>query len=249
MRKQMPRALDILMRRVVFALVIFLVCASAGVRVHAATDCERWIAEYRDALAHSNAVKRANAVRHRLHRYVHRKIAALTKPKTTPKPRVLPVRHRRPPMSREEMLRKFELACGDLPEDAPVLGELARDPRPPFIADRNPDEDLSFEADPPSTLLAMNQVPNYAGGGVGYPGGGYGPAPYFPGFGGLGPGGGGGRNQTPPTGTPTTGSGGDNPPSPPSPPTAEAPEPGSLMLMATGVAGVAGAIRRRRQAA
>src|ERR1700754_2029297 len=99
-------------RRVVFALVIFLVCGSAGVQVHASTECQRWAAEYRDALAQSNAVKRANAARHRLHRYVHRKIDALTKPKTAHKARALPARHRRPPMSREEALRKFALACG-----------------------------------------------------------------------------------------------------------------------------------------
>lgn len=234
------------MRRVVFALVIFLVCASAGVRVHASTECERWIAEYRDALAHSNAVKRANAARHRLHRYVHRKIAALTKPKTAPKPRVLPSRYRRPPMSREEMLRKFELACGDLPEDAPVLGNLPQDPMPAFLADnKKSDDDLPLDADTPLTLLALNQPPSYSGGGEGLTTGGYGPGIYVPGFGGLGPGGGGTNGKTP-----TAGTGGDiPPPSPPPPPTAEAPEPGSLFLMGTGLVGVAGAIRLRRLAA
>jgi hypothetical protein len=243
MHKHMPWALDVVMRRVVFALVITLVCASAGVRVHAATDCERWIAEYRVALAHSNAVKRANAVRHRLHRYVHRKIAALTKPKTTSKPRVLPVRHRRPPMSREEMLRRFELACGDLPVDSPTLGELPKDDPPPvFIADRSPDDDLSLGTDTPSTLLALNHAPNFAGGDDSD---GYGRTPYLPGVGGLAPGGGGVRPQNPPT----NGSGGDVPLPPSPPPTAEAPEPGSLVFMATGVAGAVGAIRRRRQAA
>jgi hypothetical protein len=240
-------ALDTLMRRAVFALVIFLVCASAGVQVHASTECERWVAEYRAALAHSNAVKRANAARHRVHRYIHRKIAALTKPKTAPKPRLLPARHRRPPMSREEALRKFELACGDLPEDAPALGSLPNDPTPAFLAyNEKSDDDLPLDTDTPSTLLVLNQLPGYAGGGVGLPTGGNGPGVYVPGFGGLGPGGGGTSGKTPTT----TGTGGDNPPpSPPSPPTAEAPEPGSLVLMATGLAGVAGAVRRRRQAA
>lgn len=233
------------MRRVVFALVIFLVCASAGVKVHASTECERWIAEYRDALAHSNAVKRANAARHRLHHYIHRKIAALSLPKPKPKPHVLPARHRRPPMSREEMLRRFELACGDLPMDAPALGNLPTDPMPSFIADRDPDGDMTLETDTPGTLLALSQPPSYAGGGVGLPtGGGFAPV-YPPGFGGF-PGGAGTHGQTP-SNPPTTGTGGDNPP-PPSPPTAEAPEPGSLVLMATGLAGVAGAIRRRKRA-
>ncbi|WP_035347301.1 PEP-CTERM sorting domain-containing protein [Edaphobacter aggregans] len=232
------------MRRVVFALVILLVCASAGVRVHASTECERWIAEYRNDLAHSNAVKRANAARHRLHRYVHRKIAALTHPKPTPKPYVLPA-HRRPPMSREEMLRKFELACGDLPEDTPALGDLPQDPMPAFLAYRKPDE-MPLESDSPG-FLALAAPPSYAGGGVGYPTGGYGGV-YPPGFGGF-PGGGGTHGQTP-FNPPATGTGGDNPPPPPPPPpTAEAPEPGSLVLMATGLAGVAGAIRRRLRVA
>ncbi len=234
------------MRRVVFALVIFLVCASAGVQGHASTECERWVAEYRAALAHSNAVKRANAARHRLHRYMHRKIDALTKPKTAPKSRVLPARHRRPPMSREEALRKFAFACEVTPEDAPALGNLPSEPMPAFIADnKKSDDDLPLGTDTPSTLLALNQPSGYAGGGEGLPIGGYGPGFYVPGFGGLGSGGGGTNAKTPTT----TGTGGDNPPpSSPSVPTAEAPEPGSLLLMGTGLVVVAGVIHRRRPA-
>jgi hypothetical protein len=217
--------------------------------VHASTECERWVAEYRAALAQSNAVKRANAARHRLHRYVHRKIDALKKPKTARNSRVLPARHRRPPMSREEILRKFELACQDLPEeDAPALGNLPNESMPVFIADnKKSDDDLLLDPGTPSTLLALNQPSDYAGYGdrAGLPFGGYGPGFYVPGFGGPGPGGGGTNAKTP-----TTGTGRENPtPSSPSVPTAEAPEPGSLLLMATGLAGVAGVIRRRRRAA
>jgi len=231
------------MRRIVFALVALLICASAasGVRVHASTECERWITEYRNALAHSPAVKRARAAGHRLHHYIHRKIAALTKPKPAPKPHALPVRHHRPKMTREEMLRRFELACGNLPEDSPSLGNLASDPLPPFIADRKPGDD-TLDLDPgdgPGMLLAMNQPPNYANSGVELPVWG-GPGIYAPLFGGIPLGG--THGQTP-SNPPTQGTGGDQP-TPPTPPTAETPEPASLLLMATGFVGVASVMRR-----
>jgi hypothetical protein len=218
------------MRRILFALVTLLVCVAAttGARLQASTECERWIAEYRNALAHSPTVQRANAARHRLHHYVHRKIATL-KPKTTPKPRVLPARFRRPKMSREEALRKMEFACGDVGEDAPVLGNLPTDPVPAFIADKGHGDETPTDLGlPPSTLLAQNNAPTYSspgsggysggGGGGGYPLGGVPTAPLIPGG-----------------GTPT----------PPTPPPAEAPEPGGLVLMATGLVGIAGMIRRR----
>ena len=242
------------MRRVVIALVVVLVCASAatGVRVHASTECERWVAEYRNALAHSPTVKRAKAAGHRIHHYIHRKIAALTKPKPAAKPHTLPVRHHGPKMTREEMLRKFELACGDLPEDSPSGGNLPEDPMPTFIADRKPGGDLplDLEDDTPGMLFAMNQPPGYAGGGVGLPPGGGGPGLYYPpSFGGVP--GGGGPHGTTPSNPPVTGTTGDNPqpPTPPVPPTAETPEPTSLLLLATGLVGAAGAIRGRRKAA
>src|SRR5215469_13056061 len=106
------------MRRLVFCLVLFLVTISAAKGVHAATDCEKWLNEYKNSLAHSPAAHRVQAAHHRLHRYVHRKLAVLKpKPKTTPKPRLLPARHTKPRMSKEELLKRVAEACGDLPLD------------------------------------------------------------------------------------------------------------------------------------
>lgn len=223
------------MRRLYFALVVLLVSATAatGVRLHAMTECERWIAEYRDALAHSPTVQRANAARHRLHHYVHRKLAV----NTQPKPRVLPVRYRRPKMSREEALHKMEFACGDIGLQDPTVNELASSPAPMFMPAA--EEGTGDEMPVPSGLVAQNTPPS--GGSGGYPMGGVPGAPLFPGGGG-GNGIGGGSNTG---GAPGTDTPGPPPPPPPGVPTAEAPEPGSFILLATGMTGVFGLVRRR----
>ncbi|MBS1799694.1 MAG: PEP-CTERM sorting domain-containing protein [Acidobacteria bacterium] len=232
------------MRRILFALVILLACAAAttGVRLQASTECERWIAEYRDALAHSPTVQRVNAARHRARHYVHRKVAALNKPKSS-RPKILPARYMRPKMTREEALRKMEFACGSVDLDQPELGNLVADV-PMFAAGRGPLGETGEEfAAPPSSLIAQNPT----SGDGGYPNSGVPVLPYIPGA--PGGGGGGGGNNPGGGGPNPPGDGGNPVPPPTGPPTAEAPEPGSLVLLATGLVAAAGVLRRRvRQA-
>jgi len=224
------------MRRVVFALVLLLVSASAATGVHASTDCERWLKEYKEALAHSPTVQRAKVASHRLHHYVHRKLAAYHRPKPAPRPHALPVRHHHRPMTKEEMLRRFELACGDLPEDLPVTATLPPTPPPVFAPEKSLDlgvEDLAGNDGTP--LLPMQSTPSYGGSQSSYPGGpgGFGLPPGFPGGGYVPP-------KLPDTGT-------SNPPPPPPIQTAPTPEPGSVVLVLTGISGgVAEMVRRRR---
>lgn len=222
------------MRRSIFTLVLLLVFATVatGVRLHASTECERWIAEYRNALENSPTVQKANAARHRLHHYVHRKVAALTnEPK--PKARVLPARFMRPKMTRGEALHKMELACGEVSLDDPTLGNLPMDPAPAFIADRGAgDETPGMGALPArSALVSQNNPVTFPVSGI----------PSLP----TGPVGGGSTVPSNPGGggNPGNPGGGDGGGS--TPPPAVTPEPGSLLLMATGALGAAGMLRRR----
>ncbi|WP_260703028.1 PEP-CTERM sorting domain-containing protein [Edaphobacter flagellatus] len=218
------------MRRSIFALALLLVFATVatGVRLHASTECERWIAEYRNALENSPTVQKANAARHRLHHYVHRKVVALTTSKPKPKARVLPARFMRPKMTREEALHKMELACGEIGLDDPVLGNLPADPAPAFIADRGAEDETPGLGALPArnSLVSQNNPTSYPVSGI----------PSLP----TGPGGGG---SVVPPGNP--GNGGGPPPPPPPPPPAVTPEPGSFVLLATGALGAAGMLRRR----
>jgi len=225
------------MRRFLLSLVVFLVVASAATGVHASTECERWFVQYKHALAQSKAVHKLRAADHRVRRYVHRKLAAL-KPKPKNKPRVLRAKVHRRPKTREEMLRSFNLACGDeLPEGSTPPELLKGEDLPPFSPARPYIAQDVDDGDGP--LIAANELPLLP------PMGGYLPNEGGPGYGGFGGFGGGSYPNGPAPHIPNTPPTGGTPDDPPPPPVSTVPEPGSVLLVLTGIAGAAGMVRRR----
>jgi hypothetical protein len=223
------------LRRLLLCLVLFFIAASAATGVHASTDCERWFIAYKNSLAKAKAVKKLQAAKHRMRRYVHKKLATAQKPADKPK---LVRTHMRPRMSRAEMLRRFNLACGELPEESAAPQQVATEELAPDFFPRNTTHsDMPLEDTPGTGLIAENDSPPYSpGGSGGWPGPPSGGIP--PGFGG-GFGGGGTTPSYP--GTPGT------PIDPVTPVTPAVPEPSSIVLLLTGAAGAAGMIRRRIQ--
>lgn len=233
------------MRRLLPCLVVLFIAATAATGVRASTDCERWFAEYKNALAHTKPAKQLRAANHRVRRYVHSKLAAFHKPKPARIPKVLHARVRRPKMTREEMMRHFNLACGDLPEDSPSTQMLQSELLPPeFFSARPLGGDIALDDGAGQRgLIASNVPPSYTPG-ENSPGNtpSYGFTPgYGGGFGGgaLSP-----RQPTPGATLP------DQPGSPVAeqPVVTHVPEPSSVLFVLTGLGGAAGMVRRRLQA-
>jgi hypothetical protein len=222
------------MRRLLYLLLLVLFVSVSATCVNASTDCERWFAAYRAELAHSRNLQRIAAAKRRAKLYARRKIAQIQ-----PKPKV--VLAKGPRMTRKQTLHHFNLACGVLPEDAPDETVISEETPAPYIAHPLNDGvdlmpagfgDLIAEDDVPPPPFAEGDSPNNPSNG--------GPPIYTPPFtGGLTPPGGG----QPGTGTVVP------PGTPPVPPvTPDVPEPASFVLLLTGMAGAAGAVRHRFKA-
>jgi hypothetical protein len=212
--------------------------------MQASTDCERWIATYKTQLEHAKAVKKLQAAHARLKRAAQKKMAVyVKKPAPAHRRPARPVLAHavKPKLTPEQMLERFNLLCGDLP-DGPkkdTLDEVVDGPPfPEFVADMTPytpfgptDDDTNNDLIPPIFLPPYSPGGNTTGGGVPPTGGG--------GFGPVLGGGSGGKG-----GQVTTSTGGDTP----TPSVGVVPEPSSVALMFTGAAAIAGLVRRRRRA-
>jgi hypothetical protein len=229
--------------QLVILIALIAVCGEAG--VHASTDCEKWVASYKEQLAHAKAVRRMQAANARMKRLAQRKMATYVKPKPAA-PKVLPANYVKPKprYTKEQMLERFTLLCGDLPmENPPTATKLLEGKETPeeFISEMTPWAPVEFASTEGDGLIPEGDVPPYTppgGGGWMPPGGGGGGGfvgpPIF---------GGGGQTGGPPGGGGETG----GTPPPPPPATSPVPEPGSLVLLLTGAAGAVEVVRRRRR--
>jgi hypothetical protein len=226
------------MRRLLYLLTLVLFVSISATCMNASTDCERWFKAYRAQLAHTRQMQRVAAAKRRAKLYAQRKLSGYV-PKPKPKPVVKPGLR----MTRKQALHRFDLACGELPEnesDEPVIAKA--EPPPPFAS-----HPLDDQLDPsPAVLDQMigeNDPPPFWGGESQPPTGGGGYPNFGPPVGGGGSGGGGGSPGGGQTVNPT---GPTQPTTPDAPPAV--PEPGSFVLVLTGAAAAAGALRQRFKA-
>jgi hypothetical protein len=214
-------------RRTLLLLIIVLLLTGSATGVRASTDCQRWFAAYKQQLEHSQAVNRLRRAKLRAQRYARMKLAGYVKPK--PQPHHYRPRH--PRMTRAEMLRRYNLACGVLPERE-VEPQTISEEIPPDFTSHRPFSFVPASDEGDQQLIATNDLPPYIGPEQNWPGSTPdGPPSYtppgggFPGFPGGGP---------PPHSS-------SNPP----PVITAVPEPESLVLLLTGLIGGAGLLRRK----
>ena len=220
-------------RKLQLLLLLLLIAGTTETGMRASTDCERWMAAYKTQLAQAKAVKRLQAAHARMKRLAQKKLANYVRKPAGPKP--LRTHFVRPRYTRQQMLERFNIACGELPTTPSLVeGKITPDN---FVSDMRSFEPVELASSDSEGLLPFGDIPPYTPTNAGTGGGGF-TAP-FSGGGIGGVGGGGIRPQTPSgPSTPST-------PSTPIIPVTPVPEPGSIVMMLTGIGAAAGTVRQR----
>ena len=216
------------MRKPLFLLFVFALIVTTARGVSASTDCQKWLADYKKALADKASTQKLLAAKHRARAYAHRKIVQLTTP-AIPHPAPTRVSSIRPRLTPAQMLKRFDLLCGELPVDPTPQVLDARMSPDEFISEVSMGGPVDTDTVPEdNTLLAENAPPTYDSPPANTEGSSSGP--YYPVFG------------------PAPGIGGFTPVlpivPPVTPPIAPVPEPSSIVLLLTGSLGAAPAARR-----
>ncbi len=243
------------MRKTLYLFLGFALIVSTAKGFSASTDCQRWVADYKTALAQKTSAQHLLAARNRARAAARRRLAKLTTGPVTPHPahptRISSIR---PHLTPTQMLKRFDLACGELPVENAVADErVSPDDFISEVALGGPLEVGGVPLD--GTLIAENAPPVLTLTGIDTTGPQAG-TPFVPTYGpvfgggptlgGGGPvyGGGGGSSLpiapgTPGQGTSPGGPAGTSPivPTTPVPPISAVPEPSSVVLMLTGLAG------------
>lgn len=196
------------MRNRILVTTVLMVAIGGGAAESVATspECERWIADYRQKLAQSHPVQAVEKQNGRVKRYVHRQIAVLTH-KPSGSRMASPRDPLHPRLSPADMVKRFQVLCGDLP---PVQTALLVPPVAPPAAPITP---LAI----PGTTTPDTTTPSV---GINTPSS---PGTNSPG--------GGGATPPPPVLPPTPPGGGGGGGTPPVPPV---PEPSTLALLLVG---------------
>ena len=216
------------MRRTMFLLFALTIVASASKGL-ASTDCEKWLAEYKQELAHKATVQHALAAKQRARNYAKRRVARLISPTAAPVPHPVRVSSMRPHLTPAQMLKRFDLLCGDLPVEPTNQVLDSRMAPDEFISEVSMGGPVDTDLLPPEgTLLSTEDVPPYSPPGV--TSGGSPNQPVWPIYG------------------PQPSGGFSAPVVPPAPVSSPVPEPSSMLLSLTGAAGAAGSLWRRRRA-
>ncbi len=222
------------MRRLIYLLLLVSFVGISATCVNASTDCERWYVAYRHELAHTRSLQRIAAAKRRAKLYAQRKLATKVPP---PKSKPHVVLAKGPRMNRKQTLHHFDLACGILPEEESDTTLISEETLGPYQPEHSLNDGIDLVPAELDNVIAENDNPPAPMGYSNYTPGG--PPMSYPPF----------TNGPPPRGvigTQSINPGNPNPPSNPPPDNPPpVPEPASYVLMFTGLAGAAGAVRRR----